>query len=311
MNNPRVTFVLPPFVHLLDLAGPMQVFQEAGMYGQPYDIRWCCYERDFTSSVGLGFAESAWFEDVTLESGEYVFIPGVLSSHLHSTPVAGNKRFYKWLRERYAKGAIVCSVCAGAFTLGYAGLLDGKRCTSHWRLVDDLQRTFPSAHVQPDVLFVNDERIYTSAGISAGIDLALYILEERHGALLAHNVARELVVYHRRSGLQKQTSVYLDYRNHVHVGIHKVQDWIIEHLDTAPSLEQLAEIATMSIRHLTRIFRQVTGISINTYITLIRCEVARGLMNNPEYSMETIAERCGLQSVRQLRRILADNPEAA
>ncbi len=306
MDNPRITFVLPHHVHLLDLAGPMQVFQEAAAYGQPYTIRWCRYEREVVSSVGLGFAGSAWFGETEIDENEYVFVPGIDSTYLHSEPIESHRAFYEWLAAAYTKGARVCSVCSGAFMLGYAGLLDGKRCTTHWRLVERLQKTFPRASVQPDVLFAQQERIYTSAGISAGIDLALHILEERHGALLAHNVARELVVYHRRSSLHTQTSVYLDYRNHVHVGIHKVQDWIVEHLSTAPTLETLADIAMMSVRHLTRIFRQTTGITVNDYITLIRRETAQTLLNNPEYTAERVAEICGLQSARHLRRILTE-----
>lgn len=305
MKNPRIIFFLPEYLHLLDLAGPMQVFQEAAGYGQHYEILWCSRKPDILSSVGLGLFSSASFENIQPQKDDYIVVPGIDSARLDSEVFAKDTRLQKWLREAYKRGAYLCSVCAGAFALGYAGLLDGRRCTTHWRLTEKLQQTFPKTRVESDVLFVEDERVLTSAGISAGTDVALHILEQRHGALLAHNVARELVVYHRRSGLHTQSSVYLDYRNHVHPGIHKVQDWIIDNLRTAPTLETLADIAMISVRHLTRLFRQTTGISINDYITLIRRETAQTLANNPEYTAERIAEECGLTSVRHLRRILA------
>lgn len=305
MTNPRIIFFLPEYVHLLDLAGPMQVFQEAAGYGQHYEILWCSRKPDILSSVGLGLFSSTSFENIQPQKDDYVVVPGIDSEKIDSAVFAKDARLQKWLRYAYKRGAHLCSVCGGAFAFGYAGLLDGRRCTTHWRLTEKLQHTFPKTRVESDVLFVEDERILTSAGISAGIDVALHILEQRHGALLAHNVARELVVYHRRSSLHTQSSVYLDYRNHVHPGIHKVQDWIVDNLRTAPTLETLAEIAMISVRHLTRLFRQTTGISINDYITLIRRETAQTLANNPEYTAERIAEECGLTSVRHLRRILA------
>ncbi len=302
----RITFLLPPFVHLLDIAGAAQVFQAGQTYGAHYALEWCSYERTVQSSANLGFTNLAWFEDIVPPNDGFLFVPGFDSSYALSGNFHTNTILHQWLQQAYISGATICSVCAGAFVLGAAGLLDRRRCTTHWQLIETLQQTFPTARVVPDVLFTQDSKIYTSAGISSGIDLALHILEERHGARLVHNVARELVVYQRRSGNHTQTSVYLDYRNHVHQGIHTVQDWIIEHLHTAPTLETLAEIALMSVRNLTRIFRQTTGISINEYTARVRREVAQTLMNNPNYTAQAIAEQCGLKSIRQLQRILAE-----
>ncbi|MFD2570533.1 GlxA family transcriptional regulator [Spirosoma soli] len=200
-------------------------------------------------------------------------------------------------------GVYLCSICTGAFMLAQAGLLDGRKCTTHWKRLDELQTTYPHLLAQHDRLFVKDGNVYTSAGVTAGIDLALAMLEEQQGPLFASKVARELVVYYRRSGTSSQNSIYLDYRNHVNGAIHQMQDWLIAHLETRPTLDDLAEVANMSTRNLTRTFRKETGTTINAYTTLLRLEVARTLAQQSSLTMEAIAAKCGFQDARQLRRI--------
>jgi transcriptional regulator GlxA family with amidase domain len=152
-------------------------------------------------------------------------------------------------------------------------------------------------------LFVHDRGITTSAGIASGIDMALDLIEQHHGPRMAAAVAREMVVYLRRDGHQRQESVYLDHRTHLHPGIHAVQDWFVANPSKAARLPELAALAHMSPRNLTRTFRQATGISIHEYRTRLRLEQVRSLLNNPELTLEAIAERCGFAGARQLRRV--------
>jgi transcriptional regulator GlxA family with amidase domain len=200
-------------------------------------------------------------------------------------------------------GAQVCSVCTGSFVLAEAGLLDGRRCTTHWKRLQEFQKKFPRAKVMSDRLFVQDGRIITSAGIASGIDMALDLIEQHHGPRMAAAVAREMVVYLRRDGHQRQESIYLDHRTHLHPGIHAVQDWFIANPSRPARLTELSAIAHMSPRNLTRVFRQATGISIHEYRTRLRLEQVRSLLNNPELTLEAIAERCGFAGARQLRRV--------
>lgn len=188
--------------------------------------------------------------------------------------------------------------------LARAGLLDNKQCTTHWTCTQKLQELFPRAKVQENVLFTHDGTIYTSAGVSSGIDLALHIVSQLFGESLAFSVARMLVLYIRRTGHESQHSLYMVHRNHIHAGVHKVQDWIIENLETQFILSDLANIACMSTRTLTRQFRKETGVSIGEYIRTLRKETAQKLLQNTSHTRAQIATMCGLQSTRQLQRII-------
>jgi transcriptional regulator GlxA family with amidase domain len=299
----QVIFVVPPYVHVLDLTGPVQVFYEAVEYGAPYQLRYCSFQNQVTSSAGLAMGPVQPFREVQPQPGDLIFIPGMDMAYIRSAEFRAEHDFMAWLREQYHQGVIICSVCTGAFVVAQTGLLDGLKCTTHWKRVDELQTTYPRIVTQHDRLFVNDGGIYTSAGITAGIDLALAILEEQQGPLFASKIARELVVYLRRGPEHSQKSVYLDYRNHMNVAVHQLQDWLIANLKTKATLGELAEVAGMSTRNLTRTFRKETGISIHDYTTLLRLELARTLRHNPGMTMEAIAETCGFQDARQLRRI--------
>jgi len=208
----------------------------------------------------------------------------------------------RWLRGAAAARARLCSVCTGAFALGWAGLLDGRQCTTHWKRVGELQREFPRARVVGDRLFVEDG-VLTSAGIASGIDMALALIEGHHGPLVTARVAREMVVYLRRPGGDRQTSVYLDFRTHLDSGVHAVQDHLVAHPEGQESLSELAAIGRTSARTLSRSFRAATGITVHAYRTRVRLERARSLLRDPGLTMEAIAGRCGFADARQLRRL--------
>jgi len=303
----KIAFIVPPSVEILDLAGPAQVFTEAKFYGFEVELEFYSYSDEIVSTSGLSFGKVKHFSEAQLSPGDYVFMPGMDFSYVDSIAFRAEHKFFNWLRELSGKGVFICSVCNGAFALGHAGLLKDTECTTHWRRVDELQKQFPSAKVITDILFKKSNNVYTSAGISAGIDLSLAILEELKGALFTHKVARGLVVYHRRSQSHTQKSVYLDYRNHINPNIHIVQDHMIEHLSDENSIEDLASLVTMSPRNCSRVFKEKTGTTILEYLTQLRLEFARTMLNNPEFTIEYIASKCGFKTPRQLQRILKAN----
>lgn len=299
----KIIFIIPPSVELLDLAGPIQVFTEARLQGFDVLLEFYSLESNITSSAGLTFGKIQHFSKATLRKGDFIFIPGVHFQSMNAL-LSNNNEFSKWLVDCFVHEINICSVCNAAFLLGKAGLLDHRECTTHWRRIDALQTLFPKAKVLNDVLFVKSDRIYTSAGISAGIDLALSILEELTTPFFTNKVARGLVVYYRRSNQHTQQNIYLDYRNHIHPKIHQVQDFIIENIGAEISMAQLARLVNTSSRNLTRIFKEATGITIIEYLTKLRIEKANTLKNNPDYTIEYIATQCGFKSARQLQRIL-------
>mgnify|MGYP000868051839 FL=1 len=297
-------FIIPPTVELLDLAGPVQVFTEAKFYGFEAALAFYTFQEGPVSTAGLGFGKLTSYSNAKLKEGDFVFVPGMDYDFVSSIPFKAERKFFQWLKDCSERNITVCSICNGAFALGYAGLLNNTECTTHWRRVADLQKMFPQARVLADILYVKSNDVYTSAGISAGIDLALAILEDLKGALFTHKVARGLVVYHRRSGKHKQQSIYLDYRNHINPQVHEVQDYLIDNLSKENSIESLADMVGMSARNLSRVFKEKTGSTVLEYLTLLRKEFAQTMMNNPEYTIEYIASRCGFKTARQLQRIL-------
>ncbi|MEP7322383.1 MAG: DJ-1/PfpI family protein [Saprospiraceae bacterium] len=300
----KMAFIIPPTVELLDLAGPVQVFTEAKFYGYELEMEFYQFEATPISTSGLGFGKLESFKDAVLKEGDYIFVPGMHHNYVSSISFKAERLFFNWLKECSDNHITVCSICNGAFALGHAGLLNNTECTTHWRRVSELQSQFPKAKVVSDILYVKSNNVYTSAGISAGIDLALAILEDLKGALFTHKVARGLVVYHRRSGKHKQQSIYLDYRNHINPQIHEVQDFIIDNLSKENSIEALALQVGMSPRNLSRVFKEKTGSTVLEYLTMLRVEYANTMLNNPDYTIEYIASKCGFKTARQLQRIL-------
>jgi transcriptional regulator GlxA family with amidase domain len=291
----NVIFALFPGCEVLDLAGPLQVFHEANHCGARYTITIAA------ASPQMETAQKLMLSDLVplplAEHGDLIIVPGY-----DMRPASPPAELSKWLRTSADRGAHVCSVCTGAFALGQAGLLNGRTCTTHWKFIDRLQDAFPEANVEKDRLFVSDGVITTSAGVSSGIDMALWLIEQHHGPLFAVGVAKELVVYIRRDGAQTQHSVYLDYRTHVNSGIHRVQDHIVSHVCEGVSLSELARIARMSSRTMTRTFRAATGLSIGEYRQKVRLETARVMLHDPDVTLQSVAERAGFNNPRHFRR---------
>jgi transcriptional regulator GlxA family with amidase domain len=300
----KIAFIVPPTVQLLDLAGPVQVFTEAKFYGFDIDIEFYAYREKPISAAGLAFGKLGNYKKAQLKEGDFLFIPGMDFEYVRSKNFKEEQDYFAWLKECVQKNIIVCSVCNGAFALGEAGLLNNIQCTTHWRRIKELQTRFPLAKVIADTFFVKHTQVYTSAGISAGIDLALSILEDLKGPVFTHKVARGLVVYHRRNNNYQQESIYLDYRNHINPSIHEIQDYLIDNLAGENNITMLAEIVSMSPRNLSRVFKEKTGSTILEYLTQLRLENAKRLLKNPNLTVDHIAASCGFKTPRQLQRIL-------
>lgn len=301
----KIVFLLLPKVHLLDLAGPDQVFFEAADVCDDIRVEYCSVKKQVYSTSRLSLTGLAHFSTMAVGAGDYVFIPGTDIGQWQNGELSFENELVKWLRNAYAAGAHLCSICSGAFLLARTGLLDGKKATTHWKRTKQLKQAFPRVQVIDNVLFTDDQRLLTSAGLTAGIDLALYILGKIKGEHFSFRIAREMVVYIRRDGNSTQESVFTSYRNHLHSGIHKVQDYVQENIGRKLSLDRLAELACTSPRNLTRVFKKETGITVNYYITLVRKERLRSL-EEQDYTRKEMATLCGLKSERQVIRLLKD-----
>jgi transcriptional regulator GlxA family with amidase domain len=296
-----VAFLLVPGVHLLDLAGPAQVFSTADGLGLGYRLAYVAEQPVVPTAQGLPVqAELTW---PALGPQDLVIVPGWQGKRLADTGPL-NAATLDALMAHHLSGGTVASVCAGTEALGRAGLLDGRRCTTHHELQDELARRYPRAHVARDVLFTEDERVVTSAGIASGIDLALHIVATRHGTALAARVARSMVVYARRNGDAQQVSAMLRHRAHLSDGVHEVQNLIDTGYDRPMPLAELAATAGVSQRTLTRLFTRATGLTPLRYQQSLRLEIAEHLIGQGA-SIESAARRVGFEDARMLRRLRA------
>jgi transcriptional regulator GlxA family with amidase domain len=207
-----------------------------------------------------------------------------------------------WLRKMQPLVKRLGAVCVGAFLLAEAGLLDGRRATSHWRFGRELAARYPGVRVEHDPLWVKDGNIYTSAGISAGIDLALAWVEEDCGAGLAHEAARELVLFLRRPGGQPQVSVSLSSQASEMRSIRELQIWIAENLGKRLSVEVLAERMAMSVRNFERVFTREVGTTPSQYVLQMRVEAARRELERTDRGLKQIASANGFGNVDVMRR---------
>ena len=306
-NSIKAVFLLPPGVHLLDITGPAHIFYEAVCYGAKLDLFFCSLfpdEPNSKSSCELSFAKLTPFDQLNLTGGDLVFIPG-LDARLLLTDefMASCSYFQEWLQKQFEKKVTICSVCTGTFLLAEAGLLNNRNCTTHWKYTERFASRYPQAKLLTNRLFVEDNGIYTSAGVSSGIDLALHIIEKIWGGHFAAQIAKEVVVYFRRSIDDPQLSIFTQYRNHMEHRIHQVQDRLSQSLHCKISIEELAATVNMSPRNLTRLFKKTTQLSIGNYIDMLRAGLAQQLMKEGQ-TLQFATTQCGLKSPNQLRHIL-------
>ena len=299
-----MVFLLVPGVHLLDLAGPAQVFSSTTDVGFDYQLSYVAEHDEVRSNQGAILSTDRRLPKLSID--DLVLVPGWRASKLAGTgPLSVTA--LDWLRAHHAAGGTVASVCAGADALGRAGLLDGRRCTTHHELQDELAHRYPRASVVRDVLYVVDDRVVTSAGIASGIDLALYLVASRYGPAVAASIARTMVVYARRNGDERQTSVLLRHRSHVNETVHQIQDVIESRLESRLSLAELARISRCSERTVTRLFVRATGMTPLRYQQVLRVERAEHLIGHGA-TVESAAHSVGFADGRMLRRLRHADP---
>lgn len=295
-----VWFVMLPGLLSLDMTGPAETFVLAG---DAFRLHFIGPETDIPTSIGMTMGGIQPLPE-TLPSGSLLVLPGVSdSSHFFSTPQAETVR--RWLTRQqpllHARKITLMCVCSGSLLAAKAGLLHGVQCTTHHDVISRLKAAAPGAVVKENRIFIEDSGIWTSAGITSGIDLALHLINRLYGPERAMAVAREMVVWFRRSGDDPQLSPWLRYRNHLHPAIHRAQDALTAAPQRAWSLVEIAAQAHVTTRHLTRLFKQHLGISVRDYLEQLRLALAEQRLLQGS-GVEQAALAAGFSSARQLHR---------
>jgi len=295
----RIAMLIYPGVTPLDVAGPLEVFSFANVLRkqQIYDVVTVGPTAGpVTTKAGIAFLPSCAMTELALPV-DTLMVAGGGKPRTWIT-----QEMIDWLRTAATQARRFGSICTGAFLLGAAGLLDGHRVTTHWASCEDLARIHPHALVEVDPIFIREGRFFSSAGITAGIDLALSLVEEDHGRDFALNIARYLVLYLKRAGGQAQFSVRLQAQFSEVPAIERVQQWCEENLDRDLSAGMLCRIAGMSERSFIRKFQQETGQTVGDYVARVRLEAACRLLTETGLSPKEIARKCGFGSMATLRR---------
>ncbi len=295
----RVAMLIYPGVAPLDVAGPLQVFGVANFLRKQklYDVVTVAPTAEpVQTPLGFAFMPSCAMTELPLPVDTLLVSGG-------GGPDSGTQpAILGWLRVAAPTARRFGSICTGAFALGAAGLLDGKRVTTHWAFGEDLAQRHPRAVVDIDPIFIRDGNLYTSAGISAGIDLALALVEEDHGRDFALSIARYLVLFLKRSGGQAQFSPQLRAQFSAVPAIQRVQEWCHANLGGDLHVPNLCEIAGMSERSFIRKFQQETGDTPGNYVVSARVETARLFLAETRLPLKAVAGRCGFGSVAAMRR---------
>ncbi len=306
-NSKHIVVIAPPKTSIMDVAGPLDVFAKTMDYLK--DLSSAKKDTYITHVLSIDSANIVYTSsglpivcEGNLESVDYPIDTIIIAGRGYPDDETFQK-LVTWLKKYENQARRVASICAGAFALAEAGLLNDKRAATHWRLCYKLQQQYPKIKVDKDSIYVKDGRIYTSAGISTGIDLSLFLVEEDLGRDVAVMVARQLVLYLKRPGNQSQFSTILEYQRVDHKPIQIAQDWIIDHLAEDLSVDHLAEKVSMSPRNFARVFVRETGISPAKYVEKIRLETARRRLEETKLTVEEISLECGVGSADTLRRL--------
>ncbi|WP_373974973.1 helix-turn-helix domain-containing protein [Chitinibacter sp. SCUT-21] len=297
-----VYFVLSPHFMLLDLAGPAEVLQIAREHGADLRLHMIAPVPDLVSSIGLRQHQLAPLP-CPIPAGALVMLIGVQNSK-DNLQLPEAQTIVAWLRAQFdAQQHQLACICSGTMIAAQAGLLKDRHCTTHHELIERLRNTEPKAQIAENRLFVEDGPIATSAGITAGIDLALHMVARDYGPAMAQSIAREMVVWLRRSGNDPQLSAWLAHRNHIHPLVHKAQDLISQHLSERQTLSELASQVHTTPRTLSRLFLQHAGLTPHDYQKSLRLAQAQQLLLNPDLSLDEVAQAAGFSSSRDFRRV--------
>lgn len=303
-----MVFVAAPEVEILDLVGPLQVFARAAeMFAREHpgsppiytvEVVTTSPDRSLVANCGLRVTGHKTFRELRGKIDTLLVAGG---NSIERDEI--NPEVVRWLRKIAGQIRRVGSVCTGAMLLARAGLLDGRRATTHWSWCEVLIRRAPRASVDPEPIFVRDENVYTSAGVTAGMDLALALVEEDHGSQLALQVARNLVLYLRRPGGQSQFSAALSLQLTDRKPLRELEAWVLDNLDKPLTVPALAARVAMSPRNFARVFAKEMKTTPAKFVERLRIEAARRRLEESQNSMEAIAGECGFGNVNSMRNV--------
>jgi transcriptional regulator GlxA family with amidase domain len=306
MKPHSVAMVAFADAQILDVVGPLEVFSRAarllcdeGKRGPyPYSVEILAPRRGrVVTSSGIGLLANRSFREV--RSGiDTLFVAGGrgVDSALH------DRALIQWLQRMSGRVDRLASVCTGAFILAEAGLLDGKRAATHWSSCSRLAQRYPRVAVDADPIFVREQNVYTSAGVTAGMDLALALVEQDHGPQLARHVARQLVLFLKRPGGQSQFSANLQTQMADRAPLVELQSWMADHVNADLCVEALARRVSMSPRNFARVFARSAGVTPARYVERIRVEAARRRLEETGASVDEVAAQCGFGTSESMRR---------
>jgi transcriptional regulator GlxA family with amidase domain len=298
----RVVFVAFDDCQILDLTGPLEVFAMASRVDDgpapAYRVEVATESGEpFRASCGLEIRPDRALSKVLGQIDTLVVVGG-----LGTRRAIESAALVRWIGRAARRSRRVVSVCSGTYLLAAAGLLDGKRATTHWAECARLAQLFPSITVESDPIFVHDGSVWTSAGVTAGMDLALRLVEDDLGAGTARAVARELVMFVQRPGGQAQFSTQLAAQRPSGSALQALESWIPDHLGEDLSVHVLAQRCAMSPRHFARAFRRELGVTPGTYVAAMRIEAARRLLETTGRGIGDIANTCGFGTIETLHR---------
>ena len=300
-----IDIVVYPGFKAVEAIGPMSVFEYANLHlqrrgkGPGYDVRIAsCQTGPVRSDTLMSLDATKALSSLALPDNAII----VGARHIQQALV-DSAAIIDWVAAVAPRIKALTALCSGAFFLAAAGALDGKRATTHWSVAERLQAEYPAIEVDADAIFLRSDNVWTSAGVTAGIDLALALVEEDYGRDLALEVATEMVVYLKRPGGQSQFSAHLLSERTARPNIRELQAWILEHLDQKLTVAQLAQKALMSERHFARVFQQEVGLSTQEFIELCRFERATQLLADLALPLKTVAARACFTDEAHMRRV--------
>jgi transcriptional regulator GlxA family with amidase domain len=295
-----------PGIQILDVTGPLEVFSRTSRWlkengkrdDDAYGVEIIGLTRGmFRASSGLRLHADRRFSEVGRGLDTLLIAGGMGAEKYRSHP-----QLLRWIRRQAGWVRRLASVCTGAFFLAEAGLLNGRRATTHWAFCDEMARSYPDVRVEADTIFVQEGPVYTSAGVTAGMDLALALVEEDQGREVALAVARALVMFLRRPGGQAQFSAQLSVQLAAHAPLRDLQTYVLDHPAADLSVDSLARRVSMSPRNFARVFTREVGSTPARFITSVRVETARRLLEESSDDLETICGQSGLGTPESMRR---------
>jgi transcriptional regulator GlxA family with amidase domain len=303
MNPRHIVIVGYDDIMGLDLVGPMEAFGSAQVKSSRGLVEPCyrvtiagLQSKTFRSEFGLRFATERSL--ASIHEADTVIVPGGSGLRLSNTPL----KLAEWLRKTAGSIRRIASICTGIYGIAPSGLLDGRKVATHWKFASDLAKRYPKLKVDPSSLYIKDGKFWTAAGVTAGIDLSLALIEEDFGPEVALSVARELVVYMKRPGGQEQYSEPLQFQLQSRSRFADLLPWMLAHLDQDLSVEMLAERISLCPRQFSRRFVQEFGSSPASFVRRLRLDEARQRLSSPDCTVEGVARSVGFSDADNFRR---------